>query len=135
MVTNILCVICKDIIEDKETKMVSYINCIERVGSDKFPANLPSVSLGTAWIKDSNVEEKFKLRVKLLFPDNEEKVLLETPDNIIKGDRHRVNFVISGFPLKKEGQHRLVVEKLGQNSWEFAGSASLMAAKNVVRGK
>ena len=130
MINNILCIVCKDIVEDSKTRMVSYLNCIEQVAVKKFPAHLPELTLGTTWLKDSDIVETLKVRVKLFFPDGEEKILLETPDNEVKGLRHRVNCVVVGFPLKQAGMYRLVVEKFNKETWEFACVVSFLAVKS-----
>ncbi|MCG2711884.1 MAG: hypothetical protein L6416_06130 [Candidatus Omnitrophica bacterium] len=129
MINNIMCMICKDIIEDSKTRMTSYISCIEEVSAKKFPVKLPSMTLGTTWMKDSDAEEKMMLRIKIIFPNSEEKILLEPPEIKMTKTKHRLNCTIEGLPLTQEGVHRFVVEKLGVSGWEFAATASFISIK------
>jgi len=118
MIENVWCILCKDVITDSKTNLVSYLNCFEGITVLKLPGNLLPFAIGTLWIKTSEEEKILKVRIRSLAPSGEEKPL-EAKDMVMKTKRHRFNLVIEGFPIKEEGTYKFIVELFQGEKWEF----------------
>ena len=124
MIKNILTVICQSIITDKETNLVSYLNCIEQIKSPQFPIRLPFVSLGMLWQKTEEKSLTLKVRIKLLSPDNKEKTIGEMKSDM-NNPRQRQHIVMNGLPIECPGKYIFIVENYTSNKWKQATSVSL----------
>lgn len=51
MIENVWCILCKEIIQDSRTKLISYMNCFEELATRKLPGIAPPFSIGTSWRK------------------------------------------------------------------------------------
>lgn len=129
MITNLWSVLCKDIVTDQKTNLVSYLNCLEGLTALKLPANLPLVSLGTLWLiePENGKEVKFKVRLSFEKPGNSAKQLLvETPEKIYaKKHRERINFELSGLHIDMIGKYKFVIEYNDGVDWNIIGDVFL----------
>ena len=120
MITNLWNVLCKRVIVDRQTNLVSYIDCINDLQARKLPAILPSLDLGTIWLIEpqKSKQEKFMLRVRLFRPDGKSKTLFETPEKAFKDKkRERVNFHIRGISVEMVGVYRFTLEYKSGSKW------------------
>jgi len=117
MIKNTRMVICQSIVTDKETNLVSYLNCLEEVRAIKFPIRLASISLGMLWDKTSKKEITLKVRVNIENPSGIQKQLGEIK-NVIKKTRHRLHVVMDGLAIEQEGIYKFFVEYFEGGKWK-----------------
>jgi len=125
MIENVWCVLCKDIVTDSQTNLISYLNCFEGISVSKLPGNLLPFSIGTLWIKDSDEVEVLKVRVRSFTPSGTEKELFESQDMEMKKKKHRFNLVIEGFSVNEEGTYKFMVEYYNKEKWEVVKKLQL----------
>lgn len=119
MIDLLRVILCKDVLLDKETNAVSYINCIESLETTKLPSNLFPVTLATLWCVDLQKETRcvLKLRLILVRPDGSRETLFETPNKVLETNLDRINFHLKGLPIKEEGRHRFLFEYYQDGQW------------------
>jgi hypothetical protein len=117
MVENVFCILCKDILEDSRTRLVSYINCFEEMVTKKLPGNAPPFCIGTLWRKTTEGIENFKVKISLSDSSGTQRVLLESQDIAMKDKSHRLNLLLEGLPVTQEGKHKFIIELLYGGNW------------------
>jgi len=128
MIKNILSMICKDCLIDQRTNLVSYINCFEGVTVPTLPANLMEFNIATLWRK--NVGENTKVRVRYKSPDGAikdvgQEIAFEQPDKT----EHRIQFLVGGLPVEKEGKYSFLIEYKEGDNWKLAQELFLNVKK------
>lgn len=118
MIRHIWTILARTIITDKETNLISYVNCIEEITTKNLPATLPTIGIGTLWEKDSNQAELLKLRISLIYPSGKSKEILKTEDISMVKIRHRLNILAGNLIVEEEGKHNIQVEILYNNNWD-----------------
>ena len=111
-------VLCSRIITDSETNTVSYIDCIEEIQVPSLPFNIPVCSIGSLWEKTAN-NGHLKVRIIAEEPSGQSKQIFETDDLEVTKDRHRLNFLLNGFPLKNVGKYNFKIEMLEGRQWKL----------------
>ena len=129
MIKNVLCIFCKDIIEDARTKMISFINCIDEIVVQKLPIKLPELNFGSTWIKDSMEEENLKVRIRLIHPEGKEKIILETQGEKVTKKHHRINCAIAGLPIENIGTYKFILDQNINDAWKEVGGAVFSVRK------
>ena len=119
MIRHIWTILAKDILTDSETKLVSYINCIEELVPSRLPAPLPPIGIGTVWEKDSDVEEELRVRVSLVTPSNNSKLILESQAIKVTTKRQRLNIIAGNLLIDEEGIYKIRLERLNGENWDF----------------
>ncbi len=117
MIENIWCILCKDVITDSETGLVSYINCLEEIQTVKLPVVVPGFSIGTLWMKTTDSVEILSFRMRYILPSGKEKKPIEFNNIEMKVKKHRLNLVLQELKIEEEGIHRFVVEYLVDEKW------------------
>ncbi len=125
MIKNLWSILCQTVITDERTKSVSYINVIENVIVNKIPFRFLAVSLGTLWTKTTHEDERLKVRIKFVSPSNDEKILIEADPIVLKLKNHRLNILMDGLLIEKEGLYKFVIENLVGDQWKLANEILL----------
>jgi len=117
MIENVHCIICKDIVQDSRTQLVSYINSFDEMATKKLPGNAPPFSLGTLWRRTTEQVESFKIKISLLDPSGSQRVLLESQNIEMKNRSHRLNLLLEGLPISQEGKYKFIIELFNGENW------------------
>ena len=132
MIKNLWSVLCQTVITDERTNSVSYINAIENVIVSKIPFRFPTISLGTLWTKSTNEDERLKIRIKFVSPSNDEKILIEPDPIVLKLKNHRLNILMDGLLIEKEGLYKFIVENLDGDQWKLANEIFLNVSLDLL---
>ncbi|MCK4993959.1 MAG: hypothetical protein KAS13_02765 [Candidatus Omnitrophica bacterium] len=141
MIKNLFSILCQDFIEEKDTRLITYIKQIESVASAKLPVRIPFVSLCTLWqvALAGKKEEIFKVRLSLKSPKGKKEILITTNSKSIKkSSRERINFKLDGMPIVSVGVYTFILEYQNGKEWEIANEVDLIIAnadKNVGKDK
>lgn len=119
MIRHIWTILAKDIITDNDTQLMSYINCIEEIVTNRLPAPLPSIGIGTVWEKDSDAEDNLKVKVFLVTPSGSSKLIIETQVIKVTTKRYRLNIIAGNLLVEEEGCYKIKVERLNGENWDF----------------
>jgi len=123
-------ILCSRIITDSQTNTVSYIDCIEEIKTPKLPVKLLSCSIGSLWEKTTEGADFLKARITTESPSGQIDRIGETENLEIAKDRHRLNFLLDGFPIKEVGNYSFKVEVL--KFWDSSDIAIILIAPNQV---
>lgn len=118
MASFIWAVICQQIITDRETNAVSYINALEAIALGRFPTQLPPLYVATLWQKTAE-NDKVEMRIKVYAPDGS---TVHTEDGPIakfgkEFRRYRVNMLVVGASAPKPGVYQYAVEQKQGGAW------------------
>ncbi len=126
MIKNMWCVLCQKILTDKDTNLVSHINCVDSLTvKGKFPVHIVSLSLSTCWKKNKVGLEIFKIKLLYKLPSGKQEEIFISGDIAMEKQTHRVNFVIDGFEVKEEGKNELIIEYYDEGKWKNADTVFL----------
>lgn len=117
MVENVWCILCKEIVEDSRTHLMSYINCFEEMVTKKLPGNAPPFGIGTLWRRTTEDIDIFKVKISLSDPSGNKKVILESQDIEMKKKSHRLNLLLEGLSISQEGKHKFIIELFNEGNW------------------
>ena len=118
MARNLWSVLCERITVDQRTNLISYLTCIEGVTTLQLPGTVPTLAIGTAWLREGDNDKAFVFRLVVVNPDNSEKVLMEGSQEFASGQRARLGFVMDGFPIQQTGQYVFRIETKSDGNWE-----------------
>lgn len=104
-------------IVDQETNTVSYIDVIENVVADKFPAILQRGVLSLTWHTEEQGEE-LVFHIYLDWPGISENKLIEPGVQVMKSISHRFNLVLNGIKIEKPGELSFTVKQLVNSKWK-----------------
>jgi len=120
-------VVCQQAIIDKQTNLVSYINIIEQLTPQEYPAEAPRFTVATLWDRDDE-GESFTVRVRA--EDEDGNILEEEQGEKVEFEdfeRFRINRVMGGFEIEGPGCVRFQVDLLQEGEeWETVGSLPVM---------
>jgi len=119
MILPVYSIICKFVLIDSETKNVSYIECIERLSTSKLPRGLPSITMSSLWEKDSEVDEKIRVRVIMENPSGSKKPIL-SDEKLITSKRLRFNLDLAGVKIEESGRHIFIIKYIQDKKWKTA---------------
>ena len=114
MIKHIWSLICQNIIVDRNTNSISYINCLEELTVPPLPVDF-SLSLGIFTHIDPI--EVFKIRIRLKKPDGTIKELIVTEDYKLKTKKNRINFIL-GITFDSSGEYHFLIDIKTDNVWE-----------------
>lgn len=129
--------ICESAIIDQKTNHLSLIQIVEGFNIPKLPGIMPRIYLVSSWSKlhDSKKSESSKARVSLVDPEQQEnnKIPNFEFDVVIPADKKRLRTIleISGLHLEKAGEHKFLVERKVNKTWEELGSISFDVTQNL----
>jgi len=109
--------VCQQVIIDKYTNNISYINALEGIKPPDYPAELPQIFVGTVWRRDEKGEE---IEVRIVLEDDDGNELYTgSIDSIDFSDykRYRSNNVISGIDIEEPGTIWFHAEKKEDGDW------------------
>jgi hypothetical protein len=118
MAKLIWALLCRRIILDRETNLVSYVDALDGLSIVKFPAASPTVFVGTSWLRGD--EERLEMNVVIYGPDGSRLDAVEA-DPIVFEPQHnrgRMNIVISSFPITSPGTYHLAIETKAKSKWQ-----------------
>lgn len=121
MIKHVWSLICQNIIVDRNTNLISYINCLEELTVPTFPFSA-QVNLGIFVHIDPI--EVFRLRIQLKKPDSSVKELVVTEDYKMKVKKNRINFIL-GISFESVGMYSFLVELKTDNTWELLNEIPL----------
>ncbi|MCK9594217.1 MAG: hypothetical protein PHH68_01030 [Candidatus Omnitrophica bacterium] len=120
MIKNIWTVLASNIITDKETNMVSYVNCIEIVITKGLPAKMPTIGIGTLWEKETDQDNSLMVKITLISPSGKIKDVFKTDSIPLPVRRHRLNIIAGNLVAEEEGEYKIRVEVMGLDKWIIA---------------
>lgn len=123
--------LCERIITDAETNKVSYIDATEELVATELPMPLPDLFVGTVWSR-TKLDEKVRMRVRLVSPTQEELVNFEIPALEMRHERHRINLNLRGVPMAAVGTYEVIVEQLARTKWHVASNIPLQISLNEI---
>jgi len=124
MIRHVISMICKDIIVDQTTNLVSYINCLEELTTVKLPIKV-NFQVGTLWEKDTNDKEVLKMKIILEAPSKKRDKVFESKDMEMHKKRHRVNIFVNGINVEEEGIYTIIIEHLTNDRWQTDNKINL----------
>lgn len=132
MIKHCWSILCQNIITDAENNVASYIIAIESIMTSELPAKIPFLALGTSWEKDSgnDIVEEYAIRIAHAGPGGKAKTLIETGSLAVQSQRHRMNFVLNGFPFDEPGVHHFLIAARINGIWVEAASLPILIAVN-----
>lgn len=126
MVKHIWTVLAGNIITDRQTNLMSYINCIEEIVTTKLPVQLPVIGIGTIWEKDSDKDESLNLKISLVFPSGNVKDIFKSSNIVMTKKRHRLNIITGRWEINEEGVYKIKIEILENDGWATANEVPFM---------
>ena len=125
MVKHIWSVLCERISIDQESKLVSYLSCVEGITAVELPAAINNLAFGSRWYKDGESEEILRFRLMLLSPDGTEQILLDSGDQIITNNNHRTNIILNGFNFEQGGNYTFRLHQKLDKKWVVVNETPL----------
>lgn len=114
---------CQRAIIDRETNTASYIDAVEQVQVQGFPAVfVPPLCVASLWKRDRDSDEVLNLRIRLLAPSGQEVTSFRPDEVRMTSPRYRMNVMFSGFPIKEEGEYSFEIDLLAGKSWKVVCS-------------
>lgn len=124
-------IICRRAIQDKETNLVSLIDCIDafifqkkedQPSEPEFPVNIPyPLSLFMNWDRNQDDNTKFKGRVRAISSDNSEYMSLDIELDFDLDNSnaliHRTTINVPGITVTGFGKIMFIVEVEQDGSW------------------
>lgn len=108
--------ICQQVVTAQETNLVSYLNAIEQISTQEFPAPFPRLTIASLWLRDGDDRIAQRITVK-----NENGEVINEPDPIEtefgEFSRYRINQTIGGFEVSAPGDLTFVVECRQDDEW------------------
>ncbi|GBD98430.1 hypothetical protein BMS3Abin07_00444 [bacterium BMS3Abin07] len=117
MVKHIWSVLCERISIDQETKLASYLTCIEGIVAVELPAVINNLAFGSRWYKDGESEETLRFRLMLLSPDGTEEILIDSRSQNINSDNHRTNIILNAMDFKQSGNYTFRLYQRLDKKW------------------
>ena len=108
---------CQQVLTDRETNAVSYINCIEGFAVTELPAPFPPIFIGTLWSKTAQ-KDAVEMRIRVSAPSG--KIIhshSHEPKVFGLYSRYRINLHISGFDIAEEGVYTFIIEHKEEDDW------------------
>lgn len=109
--------LCRRIIIDHQTNLVSYVDALDAVTVKEFPFKAPPVLVGTVWQREG--EKKLEMRVQVYTP-SEENLLSFEASPLEFGPEHtraRMNAGVAGFEIAGPGRYQFGIETREKGKW------------------
>lgn len=119
MIRHVWTILCNQVIIDKETNLVSYINALEGVNVVELPSTLPTFTISTLWMTD-DLSAILNHRIRIISPSGKalaERKLDSLPFN---KPRYRINIQVAGVRVEEEGDYHVMVEFKSGRAWKEA---------------
>lgn len=126
MAKLIWAVLCRRVLQDAPTNLMSYIDTVDALAASQFPVPAPGLVVGTLWSREGD-EPSIEVQVRVLSPDGAQlgdvsgAVLPLEPQH----QRGRVNVGLAGFPMNGPGRIEYVIEIRKGEEWIEAGRLPL----------
>lgn len=121
--------LCERVITDQATNVMSYVDAVEAVGTEKLPARLQRVFLCTVWRRNDESEE-LVVGLHVFAPSGQELVTFKSPAIAFGQERRtRLNFELTGIPLEELGDYKILLEQqVEQDGWTVEAELELEVA-------
>ncbi len=116
MIRHVWSILCERVTIDSDTKLASYLICIEGITAKSLPASLNHMALGSRWYKDSQVDEELQFQLMLISPSGEEKTLITSDRQIIQSNNQRINVLLNGLSFPSVGTYIFKVRMKSGNA-------------------
>jgi len=111
--------LCRRVIVDLESNLISYIDAVEAFGSQTFPFPCPPIFVGTAWERDGK-EAGIELRA-IVYSPNGQQINVTEASPLVFGEHHlrgRVNLLLYGFAVPEPGTYKISLEHKVGSEWQ-----------------
>ena len=123
MARHIWTIVCQHTIIDQESNAATYINAIEEFRVPQFPFPSVALTIGTLWRRESQVDQRLEVRVRVLSPSGTVLAEVAPPPNAFRDkSRFRVNAIVGGFALPEPGTYEITVEQKRRDKWQLEDS-------------
>ena len=121
-------IVCEQLIVDKKTNKVSFINVSEHLKSKILPFAVDGMVLATSWAAQQ-LDDTVDLRMVVTAPDGEEVLTFAPPTIAFTHKYERVTIDLTGLTLKQEGPHSFAVEVSVDGVWQAQGSLEIFVTQ------
>lgn len=110
---------CRRLLIDGPTNLVSYIDAVEGFGLPQFPFPCPPLVVGTLWDRENASEPGIQMRAIVRSPSGEILTAEEAPALLFEPQhtRGRVNLALQGFLLPAPGRYTITLEHKSGTEW------------------
>lgn len=117
MAKLIWALLCRRIILDRETNLVSYVDAVDGMSLPKFPLPAPLFFVGTTWARGD--DDKLEMNVVVYGP-NGRRIDEAEADPLTFERQHkrgRMNVGIGGFSIDGPGRYAFAIETRLKGRW------------------
>lgn len=109
--------LCRRIIIDQQTNLVSYVDALDAVAIPEFPFKAPPVLVGTLWQREG--EKNLEMRVQVYAPSGAQLVTFEASPLEFEPahKRARMNAGVAGFEIAGPGRYQFGIETREKGKW------------------
>lgn len=126
MIKNLSTIICQQAIIDKNTNLVSYINCIESAQITGKKLVYPEMVLASLWENEDEDELEIDYLIEI-FDSHGNRVKEHSKNGIkIKSRFHRIHTNIKPFEIDNAGVFKIQTKVKKDDEWEFGSLVSFI---------
>ena len=112
--------LCQQAITDRTTNAISYLNAVEELTVESFPAQLPPITVSTIWRRKNWTGEpeegNIAMRIRITGTVKEE-ITSQVNQEFGSHDRYRINRGIGGIPVTEPGVVNFHIEHKDDDEW------------------